>query len=324
MLSNSNSVSYSIMHLISPVAVTSSKISVSEKIEMTVAVVICTRLRAAALRDCLCAISKLRRLPDQLIVVDNSLGDQETENLAREFSATYLVEPNMGVSRARNRGLSESNSDVVAYLDDDALPDAHWLDLIMEPFANPKVGVVTGRVAGLELQGKANIASSPIHLDQTDKRWFEIAAFGGLGIGANMALRRSACGVSDFFDERLGRGAPYHGMEEQFAFVRLLSKGYRAVHIPTAVVYHSSQNAFELKREARNHFAYSILLFSEFPDRRRDLLQFLFRRMCQKPLNWQRDAPDPGVIVSSNWRVLLKASLAGALLYFRTRKRKTK
>jgi len=295
---------------------------VPEKIEMTVAVVICTRLRPAALRDCLCAIAKLRRQPDQLIVVDNSSGDQETENLAREFSASYLIEPEMGLSRARNRGLSASNSEVVAYLDDDALPDSNWLELIIEPFANPQVAVVTGDVIEPELEGKARNPTSHTRLDKTKKQWFEIAAFGGLGIGTNMALRRSACKVPNFFDERLGRGAPYHGMEEHLVFAQLVSHGHCAVHVPAAIVYHSSQNAFNLKRDARSQFAYSILLFSEFPDRRMDLLQFLFRRMRHKPLNWERDAPDPGVIVSSNWRVLLKASLTGALLYFRTRKRK--
>ena len=149
------------MHLISPPATTSPKVSVPEKIEMTVAVVICTRLRPAALRGCLCAISKLRRAPDQLIVVDNSSGDQETENLAREFSASYLVEPEMGLSRARNRGLSASNSEVVAYVDDDAQPDANWLELIIEPFANPQVAVVTGDVIVPELEGKAKNPPSP-------------------------------------------------------------------------------------------------------------------------------------------------------------------
>ena len=312
------------MRLISPLDITFQNVRVPEKTEMTVSVVICTRLRSAALRDCLCAIAKLKRLPDQLIVVDNSSGDEETQNLAREFSATYLVEPSMGVSRARNRGLSASNSEVVAYLDDDALPEAHWLELITEPFANPRVAVVTGDVIGLELEGKAKNPPAPIHLHNTDKQWFEIAAFGGLGIGTNMALRRSACKVADFFDERLGRGAPYHGMEEHLVFAQLLSQGHCAVHVPAAIVYHSSQNAFNVKREARSQFAYSILLFAEFPEHRIELLQFLFRRMRHKPLNWERDAPDPGVIVSSNWRVLLKASLSGALLYFRTRKRKTK
>ncbi len=291
---------------------------------MTVAVVICTRFRPAALRNCLRAIAALKRTPDELIVVDNSSGDKQTEDLALEYSASYFVEPAIGLSRARNRGLSASNSELVAYLDDDALPEEHWLELIIEPFDNPQVAVVTGEAILPDSAGYSKEPPSPTHLDKTDKQWFEIAAFGGLGIGTNMALRKSACKIPDFFDERLGRGAPFHGMEEHFAFAQLLSEDYCAVHVPAAVVYHSSQNALNLNRDARSQFAYSMLLFSEFPDRRMDLLRFLFRRMRHKPLSWERDSPDPGVIVSSSWRVLLKASLTGALLYFRTRKRKKK
>ena len=57
-----------------------------------------------------------------------------------------------GLSRARNRGLSESKSEIVAYLDDDALPDERWLDFLLEPFADPRVGAVTGRTILPEAQ----------------------------------------------------------------------------------------------------------------------------------------------------------------------------
>ena len=60
-----------------------------------------------------------------------------------------------------------------------------------------------------------------------------------------------------------------------------------------------------------------MLMFSEFPGRRLDLLRFLFRRMRRKPLTWPRDAPDPGEIITSGWRVLLAASLSAVLLFFR-------
>jgi glycosyltransferase involved in cell wall biosynthesis len=291
-----------------------------EKSVVTVAVVICTRFRQSSLRNCLRAIADLKRAPDELIIIDNSSGDKGTEELAREYAASYLVEPALGLSRARNRGLSASKSEIVAYLDDDALPQEDWLEHLTEPFCNPTVAVVTGAAISPDSEIQPKQSLTPTRLDKTDKRWFEIAAFGGLGIGTNMALRRSACKAQDFFDERLGRGAPFHGMEEHLAFAQLLSQNHCAVHVPAAVVYHTSQDAWDIKREARSQFAYSMLLFSEFPDHRTDLLRFLFKRMRHKPLNWERDSPDPGVIVSSNWRVLLKASVTGALLYFRTRK----
>ena len=286
---------------------------------IAVSVVICTRHRPIALRECLLALSVMKRQPDELIVVDNSGGDIETERLAREFSANYLTEPIAGLSRARNRGLAASKGQIVAYLDDDALPDESWLDYLIEPFSDPQVAVVTGAVIAPESMIQYPQLSQPSLLDKSDSHWFEIAAFGGLGIGTNMAFRKSACEVPDFFDERMGRGAPFHGFEEHHAFVQLLSRDNCAVYLPTAIVHHSSKYPIDWKREASTSFAFSMVLFSEFQDNRADLMRFLFRRLRRKPLMWLRASPDRGMIVSSSWWVLLKAGWFGVLLYLKTR-----
>jgi len=288
--------------------------------DLTATIVICTRNRPALLRNCLEGIARLEREPDEVLVVDNTSGDEETEAVARAFAATYTVEPIQGLSRARNRGLAESNSEIVAYLDDDAVPDGRWLNCLLEAFADPRVAVVTG---GTNTPGSSAGGSNqePSHfLSNRDRQWFEIAAFGGLGIGANMALRKVACIGWKVFDERLGRGAPFHGAEEHHAFVHFLFLSYSAAHVPAAIVFHSCQKPDNIKLEVRNQIAYSMLLFLEYPGHCLDLLRFIFRRIRRKPLTWQRDAPDPGEIVTSGWRVLLPASLSAVLLYFRTRK----
>lgn len=226
----------------------------------------------------------------------------------------------MGLCRARNRGPVQCKSEIVTFLDDDAAPDEHWLERLREPFSDASVAVVTGVAIDPNEPIKYPVQSQMSILDRSKSQWFEMAAFGGLGIGTNMALRKSAC-KPGLFDERLGRGAPFHGMEEHMAFATLISQGYRAVYNPFAVVYHSSQHPLVAKREARAQFAYSMLLYSEFPDRRMDLLGFLFRRMRRKPLTWARNTPDPGIVVSSSWLLLIRASFSGALLYLRNRKR---
>lgn len=292
------------------------------KPDLTATVVICTRNRPALLWRCLEAITHLERTPDEVIVVDNTSGDGETEAAARQFSAHYTFEPIAGLSRARNRGLSESKSEIVAYLDDDALPDERWLEFLLEPFADPRVGAVTGQTILPEAQAESGNLESTRFVSNKDRQWFEIAAFGGLGIGTNMALRKAACNGWKVFDERLGRGTQFQGMEEHHAFVHLLSIGYCAVHVPAAIVVHRSQQHGDIKQEARNQIAYSMLLFSEYPGQRLDLLRFLFRRARRKPLTWPRDTADPGEIITSGWRVLLTASFRAVALFFRSRKPK--
>ena len=292
--------------------------------EPTVTVVICTRNRPADLRRCLEAITHLEHAPDEVIVVDNSSGDKETEAVARNFVAVYIVESAVGLSRARNRGLAESNSEIVAFLDDDATPDVHWLGFILGPFEDSQVTTVTGRIVTPHSQAESSFKQTARVLSKKDPEWFEIATFGGLGLGSNMAFRRKACAGENIFDERLGRGAPFQMGEEHYAFAFLLSRGYTAVYLPDAIVFHPSVKQSKITNEARNSIAYWMLLFSDFPNRRLDLLRFLFRRLRRRPLSWPRDSPDPGEIITSGWRVLLKAGLAGSLLYMRGRKPKGK
>jgi glycosyltransferase involved in cell wall biosynthesis len=266
----------------------------------------------------------MERSPDEVIVVDNTSGDKETEAVAREFAAIYAVEPIPGASRARNRGLVESHSEIVAYLDDDATPDVHWLGNLLAPFKDPRVAAVAGRVVTPQTPAESSTRQTARFLTNKDPEWFEIATFGGLVLASNMAFRRRACTGQRIFDERLGRGAPFQMGEEHYAFAFLLSRGYTAVYLPDATVFHPNPTHSEIRQEARNSIAYSMLLFSEFPGRRLDLLRFLFRRVRRKPLTWPRDAPDPGEIVSSGWRVLLSASLRAAILFFRTKRPRDK
>lgn len=286
--------------------------------DLTVTVIICTRNRPACLKSCLEGVKALDPAADEILVVDNTAGDAETKAIADEFSARYVVEPAKGLSRARNRGLSESRTEIVAYIDDDALPRPDWLGRLLSPFEDPEVAAVTGRVVAPE--GDEGEPESPLIVSNKVVHWFEIATFGGLGLGSNMALRRSACQGWTVFDVRLGRGGPIEIADENFAFASLLSRGHTGVHLPTAVVTHPRQRHDVQSHRARNSFAYWLLLFSEFPARRRDLRQFLFRRLRRERLGWQRGTQDPGVIITSSWWAKLKSGVSGLLVFLRTRK----
>ena len=93
----------------------------------SVSVVVCTRHRAAFLQSCLVAVNSLDPRPDGILVVDNSEGNNDTRKVAEDHGARYTIEPVRGLSRARNRGLMECDTDIVAFLDDDATPEPDWL-----------------------------------------------------------------------------------------------------------------------------------------------------------------------------------------------------
>jgi cellulose synthase/poly-beta-1,6-N-acetylglucosamine synthase-like glycosyltransferase len=231
-----------------------------------------------------------------------------------------VIEPVRGLSRARNRGLYECDTNLVAFLDDDVIPAHDWLGPLLAPFADEQTAATVGLVITPDSQKTDGLHQSPRSLSNRDQHWFEIATFGGLGLGANMAFRKRALPVERFFDERLGRGAPFEIGEESYAFGLLLSHGYRAVYVPSAVVHHPPLSRTNIEREARNSFTYWLLLFNEFPAQRFSLLRFLGRRLRGKPLEWPRNPQEPGEVVSSSWHLLLLAAIKGLWLFVFTPK----
>ncbi len=254
-----------------------------EESRLSVTVVICTRDRPDLLSTCLRALSCLDPAPDEILVVDNTPGREVVRSQAQKSGARYIVEPLPGLSRARNRGFAESTSDIIAYIDDDAEADPDWLGNIMEQFGDPLVAAVTGETINSPALRDYFRPLSTRYVGNHDPLWFEMATFGGLGFGTNMAIRRSAVPSPRPFDERLGRGAPIRLAEESYAFASLLARGFRAAHVPYAFVLHEAK-PMDVLEEATASIAYWMLLLSDFPTHRMDLLRFLFRRLRRKPL----------------------------------------
>lgn len=289
----------------------------------TVSVVICTRNRPDALRQCLQQLSKLTLAPDEILVVDNSSGDEATRQLARNFGVRYVVERVRGLSRARNTGLSESRCDVVAFLDDDCIPDSRWLEYLLIPFTDQRVAAVTGEIIRFSddeprIADKSSALGGLRYVTRDTSRWFEMATFGGIGSGGNMAFRRTACQEADLFDERLGRGAPFRLAEENCAFVRLLAQGNAAVRIREARVYHPEKER-DSDQEAASSIAYGLFLMENFPQNRLDLVRFLTRRFLRKPLGWRLEAQQEDGIVSSGLSAKLHAGVRGLAMFYRAR-----
>lgn len=288
----------------------------------SVSIVVCTRNRPVDLKNCLGGIARLNPRPDEILVIDNTDGDPAAERVAGEFGARYFIEPVPGLSRARNRGLAESASEIVAYLDDDSLPCQDWLEQILAPFVDPRVASVSGPIAAPGQPRNPKPAPARIACN-SDPQWFEMASFGGMGWGANMAVRKSVGSDWKGFDIRLGKGAPLRIAEESHAFASLLALGYRTAYASAAVVYHPVKS-WDARQEAISSFAYWLLLLCEFPGHRLDLLRFLAGRLRGKRITWPRDPQMPGQIISSGWLFRLKAGLVGTLLYLRSRKLRTR
>ena len=295
-------------------------------------VVIPTRDRPQELHRCLEAVSRLAYQRFDVIVVDSAPRRSPAEDVAERWGARYVLEPRPGASRARNRGARESTADVVAFVEDEEVPEREWLNALVPEFADPLVMAVVGRVLALPAETNARrlferamgFDGGPTKrvVDRSTADWFARANFGGIGNGGNMAFRRTAFDVWPGFNERLGPGTPLLN-DEHYAFFSLIERGYRVVYTPDAVVRHPVPTPIERiqQRElmqAAASTAYMTFLLVEEPRYRSDVLSFAFERIRRREPHWRRPSAEgsPGLVPS--WRRAV-ASLSGPLLYGRAR-----
>src|SRR4051812_37082435 len=109
-------------------------------------IVVCTRRRALALERCLDSLTHLDHPSYEVVVVDNTPGDRGTQRVASISGARYVREPQRGLSRARNAGARESEHELVAYLDDDAIADPAWLTHHAAALSDTELMATTGRI----------------------------------------------------------------------------------------------------------------------------------------------------------------------------------
>lgn len=231
-------------------------------------VVVCTRDRPEDLARCLPRLTKLAEKGVEVLVVDNCPSDTRTEQLVTGYHGIrYILEPRPGLNVARNRGLTSARGEVIAFIDDDAIPDDCWLESLLVDFDDPMVAVVTGITLPLELETPA-------------QQWFELTnsfgrgyvrrvfeasltsvlGSGQVGAGVNMAIRRSAVAEIGLFDEALDGGTPTMSGGDQEFFSRALSRGFRIVYEPAALVWHRHRREWEELR--RTMFGYGVGLFA--------------------------------------------------------------
>jgi cellulose synthase/poly-beta-1,6-N-acetylglucosamine synthase-like glycosyltransferase len=288
-------------------------------------VVICTRDRPEILGRCLESLTHQDYGSFEVLVVDNAPSDERTREQARHWGSRYTVEPVPGLSRARNRGLAQCESEIVAYIDDDAVAQPGWLGGLVREFDDPEVMAVTGRIAALGDGGDeqnpwaAMLDRGPVRrsFDTRDARWFELANFGAIGIGANMALRRRIVEVWRGFDPRLGRGSLVPGGEENYAFCQIISLGYRVIYTPAAVVRHHTPLSYQEARAwhlevAGSVGAYLAFLMAEQPQHRMSIARLLLTGLRRRPPASAAGA-DPARL-APRWRQLL-AAFSGAGSY---------
>jgi glycosyltransferase involved in cell wall biosynthesis len=297
-------------------------------------VAICTRDRPEDLGRCLDGIMRMSDDGQEVLVIDNCPSTDATRRLVESHqSVRYVCEERPGLNVARNRALSEARNPIVAFIDDDAVPDRGWLRALAANFDQPLTLCVTGLTMPLELE---TAAQEWFERHNPFSKGFKRAVFRGIqadplrvgrvGSGVNMALRKTAPELVGFFDEALDAGTLTRSGGDHEMFSRILTAGYNIIYDPAALSWHRHRRNWEDLRQTLYGYGVGAYAFMT----RRLLMEGEFG-VLKIAWEWFRGQQFPNLLRSFLRRpgsmpfdliaAELRGCMAGPRSYFAARKR---
>jgi GT2 family glycosyltransferase len=229
-------------------------------------VVLCTRNRSHLLDSACESVLAQDYPPDRwrLQVVDSASTDDtfaRATALSHRFPGRLavhrLAEP--GHSRARNLGVGLSTAEVVAFTDDDALPDRGWLRTLVSTMVRERADAAGGPVEAI-VRGELPGWFLPLYLVYLavwrPPEGTRLLAYNEHPRGVNLAIRREVFERCGLFDPQLGLGGPRPMYcEETELCLRIERGGGRVVYSPESVVGHCVDAARLTESWLRGRFA---------------------------------------------------------------------
>ena len=209
---------------------------------LPVSVVVVSRGRPDLLIRCLTGLAQLCYRNFEIVVAADRTGHDAVCARQLDTGIKLLHFDEANISRARNAALARASGEVVAFIDDDAVPEPSWLDQLSAPFLESAVtaagGFVIGR-NGITFQWTARAVDRlgrKTELEHSGEAPFvpmPPAGFSPKTEGTNFAVRRDHL-------VRLGGFDPAFRfyMDETDLNRRIAAAGGTTVMVPRAIVHH--------------------------------------------------------------------------------------
>jgi succinoglycan biosynthesis protein ExoM len=204
-----------------------------------VAVCIATYRRIEPLSDLLAALARLTfekvRAPDiEIIIVDND-SSRTAEDVCKiegyPWRVRYFCEPVRGIARARNRAIDEvTDANFLAFVDDDELPGARWLDELLWAQGQFQADVVSGPLVPAYTAGVPKWIRNGGFFRRPIFRSGETVKLCSTN---NVLIRSSVLFKVPGFDELFN----LTGGEDTHFFLRVRESGFRMIFSREAIVY---------------------------------------------------------------------------------------
>ena len=213
-------------------------------------IVVCAYNRENLIGKCLEHIANQTNKDFELVIVNNNSTDR-TEEICKTFIEKHkelpvhlVLEPKQGLCAARNRGIRESKSDWIAYIDDDAFADEAYVEHFIHFVTHhPQARVCGGRIFPCFESKRPRWLSKYIlpiitTLDKGDRvTFFRHRSY---PVGANMMIHRELFERYGLFNEEMGIKGENRlvSSDEKEFFLRFLGKKIRAYYLPDVSVRH--------------------------------------------------------------------------------------
>ncbi len=203
-------------------------------------VVVVSRHRTAELVRCLRGLAQSDHPLMELVVVADPEGIAAAQGCGvGPLKLVGFDQPN--ISAARNLGIAQAAGDIVAFTDDDAVPEPNWLSRLLDPFANPDVAIAGGFVRGrngISWQWQARSldptgVAHPMAVEDAPSLHLGTAERAIKTEGTNMAVRRTVLQQLGGFDE----GFRFY-LDETDLNMRAALAGMVTAIVPMAQVHH--------------------------------------------------------------------------------------
>jgi O-antigen biosynthesis protein len=225
-----------------------------------ISVIVCTYNGSKTINDCLAGLLGLKYPNFEVIVVDDGSTDG-TAAIVEQYGFQVIRTENLGLSSARNTGLEAASGEIVAYLDDDAYPDPHWLTYLAASFMNTQhIGFGGPNIPppgdGPLAECIANAPGGPVHVLVSDQEAEHIP-------GCNMAFRKSALQAIGGFDPQFRIAG-----DDVDVCWSLRQQGWTLGFSPAAVVWHHRRNSIRAYwRQQVNYGKAEALLERKWPQK---------------------------------------------------------
>jgi cellulose synthase/poly-beta-1,6-N-acetylglucosamine synthase-like glycosyltransferase len=207
----------------------------TQEIWPRISVVVCSFNGSPTIRDTLNGLLKLDYPSFEVIVVNDGSTDS-TPKITSEYPFKLINTENRGLSNARNTGIEAATGEIIAFVDDDAYPDDHWLRFLALAFKDgTRVGVGGPNLPvpedGWKSEAVAN-SPGPNPVLLTDRVAEHIP-------GCNMAFKKDALNEIGGFDPAFRTA----GDDVDLCW-RIRESGGVIGYSPAAVVWHHRRNSF--------------------------------------------------------------------------------